>query len=167
MNYHFMLSCTHKHTAVDEKQRFEKTRDLFKSVQRQLAMHKPKNVELLLFLKQLCLRVRGGRLTCCKSGKDRSSMAVTLEECSILRSHHHLLSNSFRTTLSTLRTWGAILFLDMVCLFLATWLFCRHGTRLENCLKNTGHRCYHFNSLQLATLPGFLKPPRHTCREHA
>ena len=143
-------------------------RDLFKSVQRQLAMHKSKNVELLLFLKQLCLRMRGGRLTCCKSGKDRSSMAVTLEECSILRSHHHLLSNSFKTTLSTLRTWGDYsIFRHAVSIFSNMTFFCRHGTRLENCLKNTGHRCYHFNSLQLATLPGFLKPPRHTCREHA
>jgi len=40
-----------------------------------------------------------------------------------------------------------------------------HGTRLENCLKNTGHRCYHFNHLQLLLLPKLLAPPPHTCRD--
>ena len=40
-----------------------------------------------------------------------------------------------------------------------------HGTRLENCFKSTGHRCYHFNKLQLTLLPKLLTPPPYTCQK--
>jgi len=65
--------------------------------------HKSKNVEFLMTLEQLCRRLNGGRLTSCKSGKDRTSMSVTLEECSLLRTNHHLVSEAFSKTLDTLR----------------------------------------------------------------
>ena len=82
----------------------QKVKDLSASVQKQLSLHRAKNVEFLLYLDQLCRRLKGGRLTCCKSGKDRTSMAVTLEECTYLRCKHHLTNSAFNTTLSTLRT---------------------------------------------------------------
>ena len=82
----------------------ERVRDIFATVQRQHTSHKPKNVEFFLCLEQLCRRLRGSRLTCCKSGKDRTGMSVTLEECSILRTNHHLSSSAYQTTLATLRS---------------------------------------------------------------
>ena len=39
-----------------------------------------KNIELLLLTEALARRVGAGRLTSCKSAKDRTSMAVTLEQ---------------------------------------------------------------------------------------
>ncbi|XP_064387064.1 inositol polyphosphate-4-phosphatase type I A-like isoform X2 [Halichondria panicea] len=118
--------------------------DLLSHLKKTYSTHKSKNIELLVALHQLVHWVRGGRMTSCKSGKDRTSMSVTLEECCMLRNNHHLPGSEFVKTLSTLRS---------------------HGTRLENCLKNTGHRCYHFNQLQLVLLPKLLTPPPFTCRD--
>lgn len=105
--------------------------------------------------------MNGGRLTSCKSGKDRTGMAITLEECCFLRNYHHLDSSAFNNTLSTIRRYGKIMDEALDNLFCSC---CSHGTRLENCLKNTGHRCYHFNQLQLMLLPKLLTPPPYTCR---
>lgn len=117
---------------------------LLKALKQSYATHKSKNIEFLLKVGELCRLMQGGRLVCCKSGKDRTSMSVTLEECCLLRNKHNLLDSAFMTTLQTLRS---------------------HGTRLENCLKNTGHKCYHFNQLQLMLLPRLLTPPLYTCRD--
>ena len=54
-------------------------------------------------LERLCRRLNGGRLTSCKSGKDRTSMSVTLEECSLLKQNHNLDDTAFSRTLATLR----------------------------------------------------------------
>ena len=106
---HMSLSCTSSlcvwsHAAAQAKLELERVRDLFAKVQNQHTSHKPKNVEFFLYLEQLCQRLHGGRLTCCKSGKDRTGMSVTLEECSVLRTNHHLASSSYHTTLATLRS---------------------------------------------------------------
>ncbi|CAI8005393.1 Inositol polyphosphate-4-phosphatase type I A [Geodia barretti] len=90
--------------SAQAKLELERVRDLFTKVQNQHTSHKPKNVEFFLYLEQLCQRLCGGRLTCCKSGKDRTGMSVTLEECSVLRTNHHLASSSYHTTLATLRS---------------------------------------------------------------
>ncbi len=77
--------------------------DLLDLLKQQYTSHKSKNIEFLLTVEQLCRRMRGGRLTSCKSGKDRTSMSVTLEECGLLRANHHLHRDTFMRTLSTLR----------------------------------------------------------------
>ncbi len=81
-------------------------RDLLDMLKQHYASHKSKNIEFLLTVEQLCRRMRGGRLTSCKSGKDRTSMSVTLEECSLLRFNHHLHNDTFMKTLSTMRRSG-------------------------------------------------------------
>ena len=52
---------------------------------------------------QLCRELQAGRLTSCKSAKDRTGMAVTLEEASILSRHHQLDPDSMVAVLNALR----------------------------------------------------------------
>lgn len=78
-------------------------RDLHSLLQQSHSSQKSKNIEFLLTVEQIVCCMQGGRLTSCKSGKDRTGMAVTLEQCCFLRNFHHLDSNSFNKALSTMR----------------------------------------------------------------
>lgn len=102
---------------------------------------KPKNVEVLQLAQEITWRLRGLRLTCCKSGKDRTSMSVTLENTQMLQRIHRLSPDAFMHALQTLRS---------------------QGTRRDNTQKNTGTRRYAFNSLQLLSLPKLYRPPHGT-----
>ena len=44
-------------------------------------------------------------MTTCRAGKDRTSMAVTLEECVLLRNEHKMSDTNFVKVLSTLRRY--------------------------------------------------------------
>ena len=81
-------------------------RDLHNLLQQSHSSQKSKNVEFLLTVEQIVHSMQGGRLTSCKSGKDRTGMAVTLEECCFLRNYHHLDSCAFNKTLSTIRRYS-------------------------------------------------------------
>ncbi len=89
--------------ATQSKLRAIRVEDLLNHLQKTYSTHKSKNIEFLIALHQLVHWVRGGRMTSCKSGKDRTSMSVTLEECCMLRNNHHLVGSEFVKTLSTLR----------------------------------------------------------------
>lgn len=52
---------------------------------------------------QICQRMNGVRLTTCKSAKDRTAMAVTLEAARILQREHGLPPEFFLKTLNTTR----------------------------------------------------------------
>ena len=80
-----------------------KVRDLHNLLLQSHSSQKSKNIEFLLTVEQIVYCMQGGRLTSCKSGKDRTGMAVTLEECCFLRNFHHLDGSSFNRTLSTIR----------------------------------------------------------------
>lgn len=80
-------------------------RGLYNLLQQSHSSQKSKNVEFLLTVEQIVYLMRGGRVTSCKSGKDRTGMAVTLEETCFLRNYHHLESSEFNNTLSTIRRY--------------------------------------------------------------
>ena len=52
---------------------------------------------------KVCIRMNGLRLTSCKSAKDRSSMAVTLEAVRILEREHGLKEDVFQQVLDSVR----------------------------------------------------------------
>ncbi|KAA0176340.1 hypothetical protein FNF27_02037 [Cafeteria roenbergensis] len=85
--------------------------------------------------------LQGLRVTFCKSGKDRTSMGVTLEEARILTLRHDLSPHQLGEAASLLR---------------------KHGVRLEVCRKNVGAPQYAFNRIQTRWLPSEYKPPAET-----
>ena len=80
----------------------------------------------------------GGRVTMCKSGKDRTSMGVTLEHGRLLQGYHGLHAAHLSEAVQAMR---------------------RRGVRRENVRLNTGKRLYAFNFLQQNFLPEAYRPP--------
>jgi len=103
-----------------------------------VASDKSKNVDILTLSEDIARRVNGGRLTCCKSGKDRTGMSVTLEQARILISEHGMEPSKLHEALHLMRSMG---------------------TRMDNVEKNIGQRKYAFNKIQVYTLPKLLRPP--------
>ncbi|RLN46658.1 hypothetical protein BBJ29_008044 [Phytophthora kernoviae] len=97
---------------------------------------KKKVVNILIASSDICRRLGAGRTTCCKSGKDRTAMSVTLETSRLLVDHFHVkqgvhLCNAMR----------------------------ERGVRRVNVLANTGKTKFAFNSFQLKYIPDCYKPP--------
>ncbi|RLN26821.1 hypothetical protein BBJ28_00004349 [Nothophytophthora sp. Chile5] len=102
---------------------------------------KAKHPKIIQESSRLCRLLGAGRVTSCKSAKDRTSMSVTLEQVRLLSEHHGLPEEFVVRTVSTMRS---------------------NGVRLENVLKNTGKRQYAFNALQRSLLPEEYKCPEGT-----
>mmetsp|Transcript_4709 Transcript_4709/g.7095 ORF Transcript_4709/g.7095 Transcript_4709/m.7095 type:complete len:1360 (-) Transcript_4709:622-4701(-) len=98
-----------------------------------------KNVHVLLTTADLCRSIVGSHCICCKSGKDRTSMAVTLEQTRALSRELGILDEKH------------------VCKLLR-----RHGIRRVNVLANTHQDKYAFNALQVSSLPRVYRPPKGT-----
>lgn len=62
-----------------------------------------KNIQILHLASDICRGLNGIRLTSCKSAKDRTSMAVTLEQCHVLQKEFHLPANDVQKVLNTMR----------------------------------------------------------------
>lgn len=93
----------------------------------------------ILSLSSLIARsIGGGRVTCCKSAKDRTAMSITLEEANLLVLSHGLHSDERDQFTSLLRTYGV---------------------RRENARKNIGKAQYCFSALQNYMLPHDYKCP--------
>nr|CCA23449.1 inositol3 putative [Albugo laibachii Nc14] len=99
---------------------------------------KSKRPEILQRSADLCREMSGGRVTVCKSAKDRTAMSVTLEQVRILHRHHGLPAYRMAATVSVMRS---------------------HGVRVENAFKNTGKRQFAFNKLQRSLLPEEYRCP--------
>ncbi|EQC37350.1 hypothetical protein SDRG_05567 [Saprolegnia diclina VS20] len=98
-----------------------------------------KNVGLLVATSEFCRSIGGGRTTCCKSGKDRTAMSVTLEQARILTNEWKAINGR------------------LVC---ETMRLC--GVRRTNVFMNIQSEKFAFNELQRKLLPDCYKPPMGT-----
>ncbi|CRL02356.1 CLUMA_CG015116, isoform B [Clunio marinus] len=103
-----------------------------------LRVNSSKNVKILHVAEDITRAVGGLRVTSCKSAKDRTAMAVTLEQTRILQQEFHLPSNNLQNVLDVIRS---------------------EGTRLDNTMKNIGRRKFAFNLPQVMALPQQYRPP--------
>nr|KAG5706290.1 hypothetical protein BaRGS_026072 [Batillaria attramentaria] len=111
---------------------------LMKMLHTNVMTKKSKNVEVLHLAAEICRKLGGLRLTACKSGKDRTSMSVTLEMIQNLQRHHNLAPHVFWQALDCVRSVGC---------------------RRENTYKNTGVRKYAFNRFQMLYIPKLYRAP--------
>lgn len=102
-----------------------------------------KNVQLLHVAAALTRLLDGGRVTVCKSGKDRTAMSLTLEHSLLLLREHGLGEAGTADALLTMR---------------------RHGVRRENVRQNTSRRVFAFNWVQQKMLPDAYRPPDGSAR---
>ncbi|CAE7328678.1 INPP4A, partial [Symbiodinium sp. KB8] len=115
-------------------------RTLWYEVQREV--RRPgKHVGVLTVAADITRMLHGARITCCKSGKDRTAMSVTYEQARILHQRHGLPRNLLLPSANLMR---------------------QHGVRLPIAHKNVGSPLYAFNSLQVRMLPSEYKPPPET-----
>jgi len=105
-----------------------------------------KNVEMLVEVERLCLLLGGSRVTFCKSGKDRTGMACTLEQS-------RQLGERFGCGMSTSRLLRDANIMRV------------HGCRLMVCEKNIGRKVYSINKLQAQFLPTVFRPPYEVCED--
>ncbi|CAH0490743.1 unnamed protein product [Peronospora farinosa] len=91
-----------------------------------------KRMAILSLSSSIARSVGGGRVTMCKSAKDRTSMSITLEEANLLVRSHGLLADDVEAFTNLLRTYGV---------------------RRENARKNIGKAQYCFSALQNYMLP--------------
>lgn len=124
--------------------RVTKMMQLLEQLRTQVHSRKYKNVDILSLSQELCRLIDCGRVTSCKSAKDRTAMSVTLEEAHILLQEMQMESSSFHQALDVMRS---------------------QGTRLRNAEKNVGTPLYAFNAFQVFTLPLLYRPPDGTYKK--
>ncbi|XP_022209306.2 inositol polyphosphate-4-phosphatase type I A isoform X2 [Drosophila obscura] len=116
----------------------ESLQSLLGFMEQQLRANLSKNVKILHLAEDACRLMDGLRFTSCKSAKDRTGMAVTLEQCRVLVREFQLPAKHVPYALSTMRS---------------------EGTRMDNVFKNIGTRKYAFHWTQVPFLPAMYRPP--------
>ncbi|XP_059146391.1 inositol polyphosphate-4-phosphatase type I A-like isoform X2 [Physella acuta] len=138
---YYMLYTKHFDDPLDRSHGLSSLYHMIKMLQNSVMTKKGKNVDVLHMAAEVTRAMNGLRITYCKSGKDRTSMAVTLEMVHILQRNHNLASHVFMQSLDCLRSVGC---------------------RRENTLKNTGIKKYAFISLQMLYIPKLYRAPSGT-----
>lgn len=73
------------------------------SMEEELRANPSKNVKILHLAEDITRAMQGLRFTSCKSAKDRTGMAVTLEQCRVLQQEFHLAGNTIDNVLNIMR----------------------------------------------------------------
>jgi inositol polyphosphate-4-phosphatase len=143
---HYILRFRDVFALADKKwkDKLSKAETLSEELLGQIQNRKHKNTNIISIMQQLSRVLNAARVTSCKSAKDRTSMAVTLEQANILIREYSMDQGVFQQALDSMRS---------------------QGTRLQNCLKNVGHPLYAFNVIQVTALPRQYRPPDGTYRK--
>ncbi|KAK6101402.1 hypothetical protein QQG55_4480 [Brugia pahangi] len=100
-----------------------------------------KNISIFRLVMAANAALHGIAVLCCKSGKDRTSMAITYEEGRIIRENCGITAEQMGEMIVCLR---------------------REGVRRENCRKNIGRALYSFSPFQMHFIPKEFRPPSGT-----
>lgn len=136
-----------------------------------------KNTCILLHASDAVRSLNGGRVTYCKSGKDRTAMSVTLEQARLLvqRKRHVLEAieaggsgGGFASSFSSSSSSSADASsggnpLDEV--KSVANVLREFGVRMEIAHKNVGRFKYSFNAIQRKLLPEIYRPPMNTIQD--
>ncbi|KDO35213.1 hypothetical protein SPRG_00059 [Saprolegnia parasitica CBS 223.65] len=111
-----------------------------------------KNTEILRLASKAVRRLYGGRVTCCKSGKDRTAMSVTWEQAAwALQAKDDDLENEDALEASDVLKMANVMR--------------EFGGRIGIAEKNVGAKRYSFNALQRKLLPPSYRPPLSTIQD--
>ncbi|DBA01946.1 TPA: hypothetical protein N0F65_006679 [Lagenidium giganteum] len=118
-----------------------------------------KNTCILFHAGDAVRSLNGGRVTYCKSGKDRTAMSVTLEQARLLvqRKRHVLQEIEAGNGGSD---YGPLEEVKDVANTMR-----EYGVRIEIARKNVGRLKYSFNSIQRKLLPEIYRPPMSTIQD--
>ncbi|KAG5684624.1 hypothetical protein PVAND_013846 [Polypedilum vanderplanki] len=133
-NYFIQTQSTVKDNVVSE----QIVTNMLDKMEELLRVNSSKNVKVLHVAEDITRALNGLRVTSCKSAKDRTGMAVTLEQARILQQEFHLPAGNLQNVLDVMRS---------------------EGTRLDNTFKNICRRKYAFNLPQVLALPPLYRPP--------
>ncbi|TYZ68409.1 hypothetical protein PybrP1_006197 [[Pythium] brassicae (nom. inval.)] len=123
-----------------------------------------KNTCILLHASDAVRSLRGGRLTFCKSGKDRTAMSVTLEQARrLVQRQRHVLEAIEAGGGAGAPTTAAAGPLDEV--QSVANVLRAFGVRMAIAHKNVGRFQYSFNALQRKLLPEIYRPPVATIQD--
>lgn len=104
-------------------------------LEEQLKANVSKNVKILHLAEDACRLMSGLRFTLCKSAKDRTGMAVTLEQCRVLIQEFQLPAKNVPYVLATMRRYVQFQPKNKMCLLIFLYRFClKRGDTYGQCL---------------------------------
>lgn len=117
-----------------------------------------KNTCILLHAADAVRSLNGGRVTYCKSGKDRTAMSTTLEQARLLVQRKRHVLQEIESGSAT--EYGPLEEVKDVANTMRAF-----GVRIHIAKKNVGRFKYSFNSLQRKLLPEIYRPPMATIQD--
>ncbi|CEG50021.1 Inositol-polyphosphate 4-phosphatase [Plasmopara halstedii] len=117
-----------------------------------------KNTCILLHAADAVRSLNGGRVTYCKSGKDRTAMSTTLEQARLLVQRKRHVLQEIETGCANEN--GPLEEVKVVANIMREF-----GVRIHVAKKNVGRFKYSFNSLQRKLLPEIYRPPLSTIQD--
>ncbi|KAL3665312.1 hypothetical protein V7S43_009940 [Phytophthora oleae] len=117
-----------------------------------------KNTCILLHAADAVRSLNGGRVTYCKSGKDRTAMSTTLEQARLLVQRKRHVLQEIEAGSAT--EYGPLEEVKDVANTMREF-----GVRIDIAKKNVGRFKYSFNSLQRKLLPEIYRPPMATIQD--